>query len=201
MKEFNLKVLFSELIKNKGLLKISIWILVVSSLIIYIFYYIWSDVLIFLSIIGFAATLYSIILTMILYNFLHIADAEFLINTQRYIETNSKKLTKHVAELSEYMKMNLRTLQTSSSQIPTIEIPDDIHDMFRYLLIINRKYINERTSLYQCRDSFKLLEQLIEETQILKLSSFNEIEIEKADELTQQLVELLVELDTIFYDK
>ena len=198
MKDFNFKLLFSELNKNKGLLRITIVTLVVSTIILFIVFLFWTDLLILLSILGFVATLYSIVLTMILYNFLNIADAEFLLSTQKYVESNKEKIVTTVTDLSNFMKLNLRKLKGTESKDLSITIPAEIHDYFRYMLSINKKFINERTVLYQCRESFKTLDSLIEETKIIQLNNLNEIEVEKAEKLTQQLVDLLVELDTIF---
>lgn len=198
MKEFNFKVLFSELNKNKGLLWITITTLIVSTIILFIVFLFWKDLLILLSILGFVATLYSIVLTMILYNFLNIADAEFLLNTQKYVESNKEHITKTVTDLSNFMKLNLRKLKGKEDEDSLITIPAEVHDGFRYMLSINKRYINERTVLYQCRESFKTLEALIDETKVIHLNTLNEVEVEKAEILTQQLVDLLIELDTIF---
>lgn len=198
MKDFNFKMLFAELNKNKGLLRITLVTLVISTIILFIVFLFWTDILILFSILGFVATLYSIILTMILYNFLNIADAEFLLSTQKYVETNKEKITKTVENLSNFMNSNLRVLKSNGNQDSPIVIPAEIHDDFRYMLSINKKFINERTVLYQCRESFKTLETLIKDTKVIQLNTLNEIENEEAEELTQQLVDLLIELNTIF---
>lgn len=199
MKDFNLGTLLGEIKKSKSLFKTSAIIIIIIAVGIWFLYDRWEGLEKVFTIVGFVATLYSVVLTIILYNFLNIADAEFIINSQRYVDNNKGKIIQTVLSLGNFMRDNYRDI--SDSNVKEIKISNEIQEAFMYTITINKSYINERTALYQCRESFKKLELLINETHISKVADLKSIEADKAHEITQTLLGLVIELNTIFNKK
>jgi len=148
---------------------------------------------------GFSATIYSVFLTIVLYRFISLSDAEFVINSNIYVERNKQEIISKALRLSNFM-MEAINDKHSSDQKRNI-IPGEIRSDFIYIKSLNKKHVNERTSLYQCKETFNTLESLISETKIHEVADINNVSLEKLNEIWVVLIELTTHLDTIFNNK
>lgn len=194
---------FKESVNNsRKFLGISSVILIIMSTIIYLLSKI--DVLNSLinttiALMGFSATIYSVFLTIVLFRFISLSDAEFVLNSNLYVERNKQEIIAKILRLSNFMRDEI---SDKHSEVPKTKlIPGEIRDDLIYIKTLNKKHVNERTSLYQCKESFNTLENLITETRIHEIADYKNIEVEKIVKILEVLIELTTNLDTIFNNK
>lgn len=150
-------------------------------------------------VLGFSATIYSVFLTIVLYRFISLSDAEFVINSNIYVEKNKQEIISKALKLSNFM---MDAINDKHNLQPKANIiPGEIRSDFIYLKNLNKKHVNERTSLYQCKETFNKLESLISETKIHEVAEVHKISLEKLNEIWEVLIELTTHLDTIFNNK
>ncbi|WP_242226721.1 hypothetical protein [Bacillus cereus group sp. BfR-BA-01358] len=152
---------------------------------------------VFITIFGFSSTIYSVFLTILLYQFISFSDTEFIIDSNKYVERNKELIISKTLNVSNFIKEAIQLVHTNPSN-PSKIISADVREDFLYLKNLNKKHVNERTSLYKCRNNFKEFETIITEIQIAKVSDVCTIEIEKLDDLWNVLMELTINLNTIF---
>ncbi|MED1381731.1 hypothetical protein COL41_28910 [Bacillus mycoides] len=151
----------------------------------------------FMTIFGFCSTIYSVFLTILLYQFISFSDTEFIIDSNKYVERNKELIMDKTLNVSNFIKEAIQLIHTDESRASKI-ISADVREDFLYLKNLNKNHINERTSLYKCRKNFAEFETIVAEIQIAKVSDICTIEIEKLVELWSVLMELTLNLNTIF---
>lgn len=153
-----------------------------------------------MDLVGFVSTIYSVLLTILLYHFISLSEAEFVINSNLYVERNKKSIIAKSLRLSNFIKDAIHSVHNDDQNTPLI-IPADIREDFLYLKSLNKKHVNEKTTLYQCKESFVFLENLLTEIKINEVSDVKKIKLDKLNELWGILLELTTNLDTIFKNK
>lgn len=150
-----------------------------------------------MELVGFVATIYSVLLTIILYHFISLSEAEFVINSNLYVERNKQQILNKSLRLSNFIKDAIHSIHNDEPNTP-VNIPADIRENFLYLKNLNKKHVNEKTTLYQCKETFDFLENLILEIKVNEVSDIKSINLDKLNELWEILLELTTNLDTIF---
>lgn len=153
-----------------------------------------------ITLVGFTATIYSVLLTILLYHFISLSDAEFVINSNIYVERNKQTIIAKTLRLSNFMKDAVNDIHNERSENIGV-IPADIRSDFIYIKSLNKKHVNERTTLYQCKETFDQLENLITASKIHEVTDIKKIELEKLNVILVVLIELTIHLDTIFNNK
>lgn len=151
----------------------------------------------FILLVGFTTTIYSVFLTILLFNFLSMSKAKFLLNSKQYVERNQQEIMEKVIALSNMVGQLVKNKKNNSKE----DILDEFSDYFHYIKTINDKYTNEQTVLSQCKDTFKTLVESVEKSGLLTAKDIQEIELGKLVDIKGILIELTLSLDTIFNDK
>ncbi|MGM2512704.1 hypothetical protein ACS2OW_26410 [Bacillus cereus group sp. BceL035] len=147
--------------------------------------------------VGFTTTIYSVVLTILLFNFLSMSKAKFWLNSKQYVERNKEEIMEKVIALSNMVGQLVKNKKNDVTE----GISDELLDHFHYIKTINDKYTNEQTALSQCKDTFKTLVESLEKSGLLTAKDIQEIELEKLNKIKGGLIELTVALDTIFNEK
>lgn len=189
--------------KSRKLLIFSTFIIICLTVILYILFSIdkINDHLnVFITIFGFCSTIYSVFLTILLYHFISFSDTEFIIDSNKYVERNEELIVARTLNVSNFIKEAIQLIHTNQSESskPSKIISASVREDFLYLKNLNKNHVNERTSLYKCRNNFAEFEKIITEIQIAKVSDICTIEIDKLNELWDALMKLAMNLDTIF---
>lgn len=186
--------------KSKKLLTFSVIVMMILSIALYSLFEINTLELYlnkFILIFGFSATIYSVLLTILLYHFISFSDTEFMIDSNKYVERNKEIILNKALSLSNFLKEGIQLIHTNEKKAVKV-ITADIREDLLYLKNLNKKHVNEKTSLYKCRREFSELDTIISDTNITQVKDLCTIEVEKLDEMWRVLIALTTNLNTIF---
>ncbi|MER2172564.1 MAG: hypothetical protein ABS938_18255 [Psychrobacillus psychrodurans] len=151
----------------------------------------------FLTIVGFSTTVYSVVLTVLLFNFLSMSKAKFWLNSKNFVERNQNEILDKVIALSNLVNDLVKNKKSGLNE----DISDELLNDFHYIKTINDKYTNEQTLLSQCKDTFKMLVDSMEKSGLLTAKDIQKIDLEKLVKIQGILIDLTLSLNTIFDNK
>jgi len=194
-----LHIISNSISKSKKLLIFSIITLTILTVVLYIIFYIFDEIHIekFILIFGFCSTIYSVFITILLYQFISFSETEFYLDSSEYVEKNKDEIIERALNVFNFVKEVVQIIH-SGTTLPEKLIPVEVRSDIQFLKSLNKSHVNEHTSLYKCKKNFAEFEHIITEINLKEITDICTLDKTKVDELWNISSRLLINLNTIF---